>query len=244
MRFCCVDKLRETKFSIPTHKSRELGPQTPIGDPPSGEVSVHDPDLAPLLHKFTFVTQRFRSREWLLLELDVSFRSHSSRQRSASHGWTIPTTPPESQSMHRVSSPTFLSAAGKLVVLAYAYVMLCSFPLFYVSQIENIRTMSKNENQSPGAEEKWEEALNDGINLCFSALGMGISCVWCVGQCSYISHSSFTDISMSITLLPLVSVLTLRKIPMHRRLPCLDWSSWPWVLTLCWTPSWSSCTSN
>ena len=44
-----MDKLRETKFSIATHKSRELGPQTPIGDPPSGEVSVHDPDLAPLL---------------------------------------------------------------------------------------------------------------------------------------------------------------------------------------------------
>ena len=44
-----MDKLRETKFSIATHKSRELGPQTPIGDPPSGEVSVHDPDLAPPL---------------------------------------------------------------------------------------------------------------------------------------------------------------------------------------------------
>ena len=49
MRFRYVYKLQETKFSIATHKSRELGPQTPIRDPPSGEVSVHDPDLAPLL---------------------------------------------------------------------------------------------------------------------------------------------------------------------------------------------------
>ena len=128
----------------------------------------------------------------------------------------------DSQSMHKTSSPTFLSAAGKLVELTYAYIVLFSFPLFYVSRIENILNLSKNDNQSHNLKEKWEEALNDGINLCFSALGMGISCVWCVGQCSYISHSSFTDISMSITLLPLVSVLTLRKIPMHRRLPCLD----------------------